>query len=281
MDQHVPTQEPASEESEEEAVVEVPVIEMEEEPMELPPENLADEVAGQNLGTQDWPRWPEEQQPQQQQPQPPPQPQGEDQSVPDVGGIFLKPEEPEESKEKCPVAARIRMQVMEAQNQSLKLEERSRSPCRSAAKFPTQLTERMPRSCSQCRKPFSCSTSLRSHQGAHTAMPYQCEECGKVFAHLANLRVHERGHVGPKTSRCPTCKISFARSLSNLTEHRRTQRDTLEQKYFPCVKIEGTQVMFRIGKAEERPHQCPHCGESFEDESSLREHEKTHRRRTT
>ncbi|XP_032998327.1 zinc finger protein 691-like isoform X2 [Lacerta agilis] len=259
-------------------MVEVPVTEMEEEPMEMPPERLADEVVGENLGTQDWLRWPEGDK--EQQPQPPPEPQGEDQSVPDAGGIFLKPEESEESKEQCPVVARIRMQVMEAQKRSLKLEERSRSPGRSA-EFLIQHTERMPRSCSQCRKPFSCSTSLRSHQGVDTAMPYQCEECGKVFAHLANLRVHERGHVGPKTSRCPTCKISFARSLSNLAEHRRTQRGTLEQKYTPCVKIEGTQVLFRVAKAEERPHQCPHCGESFEDESSLREHENTHRRRTT
>lgn len=108
-------------------------------------------------------------------------------------------------------------------------------------------------SCCYCSKEFTIIGNLKIHEKRHMnselVEKFECEICSKSFILKHDLRYHMRKHNGERPYSCTLCPSRFA-DISNLHKH---------------IKIH----------TGDKPFVC-HCGKSYNQQSSLNTHKKTH-----
>ncbi|XP_049587268.1 zinc finger protein 576.2 [Syngnathus scovelli] len=117
--------------------------------------------------------------------------------------------------------------------------------------------------CYVCDRTFLSSEELTLHQPTHSKddKPFKCAHCHESFRTFTELTTHRR-HVCPeKQLPCKDCTETF-RSAAMLRTHRlalhpRPDVETAERPDEPA-----------------KSHNCKKCGQAFDSESELNEHEK-------
>ncbi|KAG4069020.1 hypothetical protein HA402_008331 [Bradysia odoriphaga] len=108
-------------------------------------------------------------------------------------------------------------------------------------------------SCCYCSRQFTIVGNLKIHEMRHMKSElvdkFKCEICDKEFLLKHDLRYHMRKHNGERPYPCTLCPSRFA-DISNLHKH---------------IKIH----------TGSKPYVC-HCGKSYNQQSSLNTHKKTH-----
>ncbi|XP_039620649.1 uncharacterized protein LOC120536392 [Polypterus senegalus] len=136
-----------------------------------------------------------------------------------------------------------------------------------------------PYQCTECKKNFTCSRSLKHHQRIHTGeKPYQCSECGLAFRFSAQFKYHQRIHIETKTYQCAECGKTFSWA-AHLKQHQKIH--TGEKPYecrecsksFSCSRNLKHHQRIHTG---EKPFQCPECGKMFSRAETLKQHQRIH-----
>ncbi|XP_077186473.1 uncharacterized protein LOC143833965 isoform X2 [Paroedura picta] len=137
-----------------------------------------------------------------------------------------------------------------------------------------------PCSCPQCGKYFSCTKSLKRHQGVHAeGGAYPCAQCGKCFRYKETLKKHQIIHTGEKLHGCPECGKSFT-LRGALTRHRRIHTGEKPFECSQCGKCFRQRehlIVHRRIHTGEKPYVCPECGRNFSRRDKLTGHLRTHR----
>nr|XP_057945554.1 zinc finger protein 22-like isoform X4 [Doryrhamphus excisus] len=117
--------------------------------------------------------------------------------------------------------------------------------------------------CSQCKKCFYDSSTLKRHMACHSDNTHwKCDECDKTFKQKSNLKRHMRYHTGEKPFICSECDERFYEK-AHLIAH--TKRHNGE-KAFPCSVCgkrfyEKARMMVHIRThTGEKPYSCSICG---------------------
>ncbi|XP_048224646.1 zinc finger protein 382-like isoform X2 [Perognathus longimembris pacificus] len=114
------------------------------------------------------------------------------------------------------------------------------------------------------------------HPKVQTAEPpFECNERGKSFFMKRMLFAHTRAHQGERTSEYNKDGIAFLEKsdLSGPPHH------LMEKKSSPYNKLLCRKSGFLVpqrSQTEEKPFQCPYCGNSFRRKSYLIEHQRIH-----
>ncbi|KAK2818308.1 hypothetical protein Q7C36_022241 [Tachysurus vachellii] len=136
-----------------------------------------------------------------------------------------------------------------------------------------------PFQCFQCSKTFTQFSSFKIHQRIHTGeKPYHCSECGKTFSRLDALHLHQRTHTGEKPYQCAHCPKTFTR-LHVLQNHQRTHTGIKPYQCSHCAKTFTRLCSFKIHTRRhtgEKPYLCGTCGKQFADASNLKNHQRVH-----
>ena len=112
--------------------------------------------------------------------------------------------------------------------------------------------------CSLCPETFVYKKSLDTHLNKlhglkkKTDFKYQCTECDKATDDLTEFQVHTNRHHNIKPYRCNLCNAKSFYSQSQLSEHLRKCRSSMEPKF-----------------------ECSVCGKKFVEEDRYREHFKS------
>lgn len=109
---------------------------------------------------------------------------------------------------------------------------------------------------------------------------YKCELCSNTYSSRAGLWYHRKTHTGNKQYTCKICSQSFTQK-GHLQSHMRTHE--LEHPYC-CSQCDATFTdtvslenhLYTHQVPGEKPFACRHCGERFERQLQLIQHERTH-----
>uniref|UniRef100_A0A671QM93 Zinc finger protein 2 homolog n=1 Tax=Sinocyclocheilus anshuiensis TaxID=1608454 RepID=A0A671QM93_9TELE len=146
--------------------------------------------------------------------------------------------------------------------------------------------------CPQCGQVFDDSAQLVSHRSTNcNSRVFKCIKCTAHFRSLRTLYRHNRVHKEKKTThKCPECGRLFT-SLSRLVGHRRTHRTPTVKRNYTCKQCNETFGSYRASvihqkihkvkdvrpsKPERQPGKCRFCDLTFNIDSELRSHLKTH-----
>ncbi|XP_059614112.1 zinc finger protein 845-like [Phlebotomus argentipes] len=141
-------------------------------------------------------------------------------------------------------------------------------------------------------KPFKCpeegcnyafsrrdkySAHVRSHQTVPKKKSRKCVKCQMVFKSSEEVKEHMLVHL--KFLDCDQCEEKFARK-KDLAQHRKSHEKSEDVSCSVCSKKFKLKRYLKAhmkthGKVEEL-QQCEHCEETFETESQLEQHTKSH-----
>ncbi|XP_061478143.1 zinc finger protein 271-like isoform X2 [Rhineura floridana] len=220
-----------------------------------------------------------------------------------LGGIPLKPEEPEKRDEDCP-GAQLRISKDEQPNQSSLSWESTAGFATAHIERDFQETEGEGEPCeilSEGPQPEEVKDNLRFQDerrkqvGSHTEerrenaskspalpteeKPHKCAMCGKSFDRSSGLLRHARIHTGKALFQCDICEKSFKQS-SNLISHRRTHTGERPYVCLQCgkgFKQSSDLIIHRRIHTGEKPYKCPKCELNFRSNSNLKAHQRTHK----
>ena len=129
--------------------------------------------------------------------------------------------------------------------------------------------------CDKCEEKFLNLPLLESHlRKKHGLSEFPCDTCGKTFVFIQDLVKHKKYHdKGP----CADCGILLPKC--RMQDHIKSVHTKDEDKAFKChlcpkaygMKHALNQHMYV--HTGERPHVCQYCGDTFNDQSNLRQHE--------
>uniref|UniRef100_A0A8C1VKG3 C2H2-type domain-containing protein n=1 Tax=Cyprinus carpio TaxID=7962 RepID=A0A8C1VKG3_CYPCA len=145
--------------------------------------------------------------------------------------------------------------------------------------------------CPQCGQVFDDSAQLVSHRSTScNSRVFKCIKCTAHFRSIRTLYRHNRVHKEKTTHKCPECGRLFT-SLSRLVGHRRTHRTPTVKRNYTCKQCNETFGSYRASlihqkihkvkdvrpsKPERQPGKCRFCDLTFNVDSELRSHLKTH-----
>nr|XP_020507342.1 zinc finger protein 431-like [Labrus bergylta] len=120
--------------------------------------------------------------------------------------------------------------------------------------------------CSVCRRTFQ---NLQTHMRTHTGFkPYRCSVCDKRFPRVGALRRHRKIHGGEQL-----CGRSFTETHSKeLHNEEYAESDPLSLKF----QTEDSLIEGEDTESPQTSHCCRVCSETFQSDSGLRKHVKTH-----
>uniref|UniRef100_A0A3Q3WKG7 C2H2-type domain-containing protein n=1 Tax=Mola mola TaxID=94237 RepID=A0A3Q3WKG7_MOLML len=116
--------------------------------------------------------------------------------------------------------------------------------------------------CYVCDRTFLSSEELTQHQPTHSKddKPFKCVHCKESFKTFSELTVHRRQLCPEKQLVCKDCNETFRSAgllrTHRLTQHPRPDADTAELLEDPM-----------------KTHRCKKCGQGFETEADLAEHQ--------
>ena len=140
--------------------------------------------------------------------------------------------------------------------------------------------------CPICSKVFDSNGELKSHQDSHSdPRPFQCDQCGRTFIHQKHLYHHRKYHHTANGMRrlCKVCNRHFS-SPSVLKRHHKAIH--LGLKEFQChvcsAQLSTKHYLQEHLKlhSDERSEVCKFCGKTFQMTGNLRQHLKTHMRKS-
>ncbi|XP_061772049.1 putative zinc finger protein 66 [Nerophis ophidion] len=116
--------------------------------------------------------------------------------------------------------------------------------------------------CYVCDRTFPSSEELTQHQPIHSKddKPFKCAHCKESFKIFSELTTHRRQVCPEKQLPCKDCNETF-RSAALLRTHRLSQH--------PRPDVETVEQPDDSAKI----HRCQKCGQGFETESELTEHQ--------
>ncbi|NP_001107944.2 uncharacterized protein LOC100001353 [Danio rerio] len=145
--------------------------------------------------------------------------------------------------------------------------------------------------CLQCGQDFEDSTQLAAHRiSSCNTRVFKCVKCRAHFRSLRTLYKHNRMHKEKTTHKCPECGRTFT-SLSQLVSHRRGHRTPTIKRNYTCKQCNETFGSYRASlihqkihkadaarpsKSDRQPGKCRFCDLTFNIDSELRSHLKTH-----
>ncbi|XP_054638149.1 zinc finger protein 420-like [Dunckerocampus dactyliophorus] len=116
--------------------------------------------------------------------------------------------------------------------------------------------------CYVCDRTFLSSEELTQHQPIHRKddKPFKCAHCKESFKVFSELTTHRRQVCPEKQLLCKDCNETFRSAAllrtHRLAQHPRPDTDAAEQPDDPA-----------------KSHRCKKCGQGFETESELTEHQ--------
>lgn len=116
--------------------------------------------------------------------------------------------------------------------------------------------------CYVCDRSFQSSEELTQHQPTHSKddKPFKCVHCKESFKTFSELTAHRRQVCPEKQLVCKDCNETFRSAgllrTHRLTQHLRPEVETAEQPEDPT-----------------KTHLCKKCGQGFETEPELIEHQ--------
>ncbi|KAM4825417.1 zinc finger protein 382 isoform 2-T2 [Thomomys bottae] len=128
----------------------------------------------------------------------------------------------------------------------------------------------------QTEKGLSGKQEIAQHQKVQIAEPpFKRNECDKSYFMKRMLFAHTRVDQGERTSECNKGRIAFLEK-SDPSDHLHC---LMEKKASPYNKLLCRKSGFLVpqrSQTEEKPFQCPYCGNSFRRKSYLIEHQRIH-----
>lgn len=141
-------------------------------------------------------------------------------------------------------------------------------------------TDAKPFHCDICNNFFKSQGRLYNHKKIHMKPQFSCCYCSKEFTIIGNLKIHEKRHMSSELVEkfeCKVCKKQFILK-HDLKYHMRKHNG---ERPYPCTlcpsrfaDISNLHKHVKIHTGD-KPFVC-HCGKSYNQQSSLNTHKKTH-----
>ncbi|XP_055592225.1 zinc finger protein 62-like [Uranotaenia lowii] len=137
--------------------------------------------------------------------------------------------------------------------------------------------------CLICQKQLTTLPLFKRHQTVHTVRgrPFECGICHYRFAmkysYNAHMALHEKGidPAQPISFKCPECDEAFPKRRL-LNSHITTEHNRSPSPATPLNKTAPAAILTSNISDGRHSHVCPICSETFNRESVLNNHMKTH-----